>query len=494
MKVNIQKRIFNSFTEYERDDYMDICGWIDHNTFDCIKDVVLLSKNPYLLLLSFTALMRYRDINIHIINPIEGKIEIQRLIYVIQPDLVISTDHDHTFRGCKQIFVAPEYVDYEMKHLPVVEDISFRLYTYSPFPTKINYIEGEVFSVLIDSLIYDLSKFDIIDQNNLGLASVVTNSSDYLIYFIAVKLTNNNVILPSEEEFDWCMTNKKSYFEHNKSNALIITKKELTQLWEREVMSLFQNKFVFWCFTKIPWITNILIRRRLKKVFKGFNKILIIGILENSYMIDMLKNLSFIKFYSIFPLENVLMYGSISQSLDSIIISSNDFRQDHFVPINDYKNPTAYEHSVKLYSHLSSAFISDIKHLFVEGNDIVINGEKRKQYFLLGNKDNAFFNENKFLFPETLEKVINSYPFIRHSALLTFNNKNWLIIVPNADILDANRINYGAFNAIIKNQIVALNKELPDEYKIQNFLVSLDLLEINRFGEISKFALNQCNK
>jgi hypothetical protein len=492
---NIQKRLVNSFTDYELKDYISICRQLDHSVPDKFEqNIIILSKDPYLFLLLFTGLIRFRNISLHLLNPEEGQNEIQRLIYVIQPDMVISTSHEFVcgLYGCDMMIIDPSKVDqsFNERYPVIVQDVAFDIVTYSPTPVRINIIHSEIFESLVNSLMLDLHKFDLVDFSDMGLTSIVSNDTEYLLYFISLKLLRPCFILPTEEEYKWCLTNKKEYFLRNKSETLYITKKEFVELWEQEISSLFQYRFIFSCYSQSPWITNLLIRRKLKKLFKGFKKVLIIGILNNSFMVDVLNNLHSIKFYSIFPLEKVLMYGSISQSLNSIIISSNDFRQDHFALLKEFTNCSVYNHNIRLQKRL----VSDTKSVFIKGPDIKSDGEKREQYFLLGNKDNAFYNKNVLLFPETLERVINSYPFIRYSAFITFQNKQYLIVCPNDEILDANRINHGAFNTIIKNQIAVLNHDLPEEYKIQGFLVTRNLLEINRFGEISKFALNQCNK
>ena len=70
-----------------------------------------------------------------------------------------------------------------------------------------------------------------------------------------------------------------------------------------------------------------------------------------------------------------------------------------------------------------------------------------------------------------------------------------LVINPGRDILTANRINWGMFKSIIWQQIETLNKELPESYKIQGFVIDTNLLiEYDRVGEIVRWPFNNCNK
>jgi long-subunit acyl-CoA synthetase (AMP-forming) len=102
---------------------------------------------------------------------------------------------------------------------------------------------------------------------------------------------------------------------------------------------------------------------------------------------------------------------------------------------------------------------------------------------------------DQLVFPETLEKVINSYPFIRNCVLLTFDNKMVLVVHPYPNILEANRIPWGMFKSIMRKQITELNKELPELYKIyREPVITTSLIEQDRNGEVVRFPFNTVMK
>jgi hypothetical protein len=501
---SLQQRLITSFNQLERKDHNAVCDIID--TQDHGKNrVVVIGDDPYLLTLIFTALIRYHGIKIHILNSLEGESELQRLLFVINPDYVICTDYNTKRKlfGYKRVCIDGETIstmscDYSYES---VYDCNFTVTTYSPFPTKINTISGEVFQAMINAFIQDLHKFNLNPELTVGLIPIVSKNPDYLLYYIATKLVSVMGTLPGEDEFDFVLRNKKEYAKHNQSHVLYIPKKEFVEIWNEEINSLFEYKFVFNSYMKRKWLVNLLIRRRLKKLFKGFKSILIIGVLDNSFMINILRNLSFVKFYTIFPMQYALHYGPISHSLDSIILSVNTFRQDVLVKVPENslilvgKTINALSFKLSDPSDLTTVYsLTDRDNRFIEGEPIKDKGEIREQYFHLGNVENAFYRKDSYIFPETLEKVINSYPFIKYCALLTFDNKLTLVLVPQSDILDSNRINYRMFNSIIQKQIDTLNKDLPESYKIQHFLITPSLIEQDRNGNIARFALNACNK
>jgi hypothetical protein len=114
------------------------------------------------------------------------------------------------------------------------------------------------------------------------------------------------------------------------------------------------------------------------------------------------------------------------------------------------------------------------------------------EYFPLGDVHNVFANNDVLIFPETLERVVNSYPFIKECVLLTFMEKTVLIVNPHSGVLDSNRLNYGMSHCIIRKMIAELNEELPDEYRIRGFVIDdTSLIEKDRNGEIVRYPYNR---
>lgn len=504
MNNSLYKQLVNSFHKFEKDDFEAVSSIIDRRTKN--KDVVIISRNPHLLTLVFTSLIRYFGINIHILNPEEGSPEINRLLYVINPNYAIIThdEMDEDIRFPRMLVIDEDAINQE--HGDTVEDpeeIDFTIITYSPTPSKVNRISSEMFLAMVESFVQDLIKFDLIRPNEAGLIPLATTNSDYLLHMVAIKIArdiyNCPSSLPANEGISLIVKEKKWFFSYNSAKTLFIPKKEFIDLWESTIVPLFENRFIFRSYLRRKWLVNLLVRRKLKQLFKGFENVIIIGTINNSYMIDVLKNLSFVKFYSIFTIKSAMLYGPISRSLDSIILSSNEFRQDITIRCSDnmtIANGPIVTLSFRFFhpENRSIYSLTDTRHRFVEGDFVKEQGVSVKQYFPLGDVDNAFNREEAYIFPETLEKVINSYPFIRNCVLLTFNKKMMLIVEPCSNVLDSNRINYKMFNSILHNQIVELNKELPEAYKIQGFVITTSLIEQDRIGEIVRYPFNHCNK
>lgn len=492
--------LVESFNEESLKDFELVESILDKNIFG--PDVVLISNDPYFLTHIFTALIKKDGINIHILNPSEGTHELQRLIYSINPKSVIVTDKELSEElQYKRLFLinANEITKHAKSHVAKVPDeIDFNIITYSPSPTRINRIKGSVFETMVESIRTDMDNLGLIKWSDKGIIPIATNNPDYLLYFVALQISKfgsyssyTRLELPDSDLVAWPIDHTKDYLALNKATTLFIPKKEFLLLWEKEVSSIFENRFIFKSYLKRKWLVNMFIRWKLKKLFYGFKNVLIIGSLNNAYMIDVLKNLSFVKFYSVFTINNLMSFGPISESLDSIKISSNSYRQDI---VNYYhKNVALTNNLVYTLSFRLSSEDNVIHNLVNTGERFICNEKDRKELFPLGNINNSFQKNGVHIFPETLEKVINSYPFLRNCVLLTFNKRMILVVHPNLNTLDSNRINYKMFSSILQKQIDALNKELPEEYQIQGFVITTSLIELDRDGEIVRYPFNHCN-
>jgi hypothetical protein len=510
MKNNLYQDIVKSFHEWESQDFGAVCNM----TAVCQgeDDVAIVTDDPYLLILVFTSLMPNEGMNIHILNPAEGIAEVQRLTHVIQPKYVIVTDpewyNNFDFReilingdtisnnqGCASDYVIPECED--------GEELDFTVTTYSPYPTKIRSIISGMLEAMVYGIAEDLYRYNLTGYFDSGLTPFLSNNPDYLLYYMALKINpcGSSRILPTGDDIQLVLENRGLYFEHNHSDTLFIPKKDFLTLWEKNISSLFENKFIFRSYIRRKWLVNIVIKNKLKKLFKGFKKVLIIGTIDNSYIVSVLQNLQFVKFYSILPNRSALMYGRVSNSLDTIVLGTNTCRQDIIKEIaynGPFKGKPICTLNSRLYNPVREGVYAliDPSNRFIEGTPIkASNGdEDKKCLYYLGDIRNSFVRKDGYIFPETLEKVINSYPFIKSCALLTFRNKMILIVTPTQNVLDSNRINQGMFGEIIQNQIDSLNKELPESYKIQGFVVTMKLIEHDRNGEIVRFPFNYCNQ
>jgi hypothetical protein len=506
MVNNFIKRLTSSFHDLEAKDYGSICGMLDECDFRKME-VAVIANDAYLLTLMFAALIRYPGIQIHILNPAEGTEEMQRLLYVIQPDYVIVINETMAIElsGCKKILVNGETISNKRGYYESVGDTDFTLFTYSPYPTKVNTISSGMFKTMVYATIEDIEKFHLSVFTDHGLIPFMSNNSDYLLYYVAIKMCacGSSRTLPSGDDIEIVTKHRDLYLEHNDSHTMFIPKREFNELWAKNIVSLFENKFIFRSQLNRQWLVNILVRRRLKAMFKGFKNVLIIGSLDNDYMVHMLKNLSFAKVYSIFPNNKHLMYGLVSSSLDSIVLSANEHRQDMIKPLMDntkFKSKPICIMGYRLFPFPDDSnvgyIVTDYFNRFVEGDALKGNEDQgdRRQFFHLGNVENSFVRKDGYIFPETLERVINSYPFIKSCVLLTFEHRMILVIHPHEDVLMSNRINRKMFCGVIQQQIDTLNKELPESYKIQGFVITTNLIEQDRDGEVVRFPFNYCNK
>jgi hypothetical protein len=181
---------------------------------------------------------------------------------------------------------------------------------------------------------------------------------------------------------------------------------------------------------------------------------------------------------------------------ESIIPVNNNYKKE------DFKRKESWEHN-SLYS-LNTYLISE------GGGDCMFSDKNSRfqlrvknikeygtlsEYFYLGNINNSFENNGVIVFPETLEKIINSYSFIKECALLKFNQKVVLIVNSHREILDSNKINWGTFKGIISSLVDVLNKELPETYKIKGFTIDdTTLIERDRNGDIVRWSYNRLNE
>jgi hypothetical protein len=501
MTNNFYKKLVSSFHDYEKKDYNAVCNIISEKFgyWDNLN-VALISDDPYLILLIFTALIRYYGITIHIINPAESIDEINRLLLSID-DLswVIVAKKDFrglTYKSHQIVINGMTINEASLTPSTTPQEIDFTVVTYTTYPTKINRIAGETFIAMINALNNDLGMYNLCRRDEYGLIPFVTDNIDYLLYFIAFKLNkycnNTDRLLPTQDEIKYVIKERKHFMEHNCAKTLFIPKKEFIELWDKRVQSVFENRRIFKCSLKHNWFVNFLIRRRLKKLLKGFSKVLVIGYLESSYMVNILKNLSFVKFYNILPVKTALFFGSISQDFDRIESTTNVEFKPH--------PPNATKDQIYLCIHRirneENGTIINIPNTSARFIKKMVEGtfHYEDRFCYIGDINNAFEYHDKYVFPETLEKVINSYPFIKESVLLTFKGKLILIINPNQGVLDANRINYGMFKRIIQRQIATLNKELPDAYRIRGFDIGSSLIDKDRDGEIVRYIYTYLNK
>lgn len=498
----MRSRLINSFTPSEHDDYRAVKTLI-YNKGTFLGDVAVVTDDPYLSLLIFTALSGIYDMNIHILNREEGLDEVQRLLYIAKPDTIICTNDEDYLRlnGAAKVLINADTI-VNTKIPADLNDEEYDLYrviTYSPTPTKIQTISGSMIEAMVDSLVEDFEIKGIHKKDERGIIPIATNNIDYLLYFIALKILHPKSAIPTEEEIGCVLNGSDNYKKHNNHSTLFIPKREFVELWDEKITPLFETKLVFKLYLKFAWIINLYIGYKMKQIFKGFKNVIVIGRLENSYMINIIKSISNINVYAIHSIESIMHFGIMSP-VDRLVAENTPLRQliiSSKGVIQTSYNPKLTSISYKLSPKnkpMTLYPVTDPQALYLAVDTLNKDGTNIRNYQYVGNINNVLTPNGHVIFPERLEKVINSYPFVRYCALTSYQNKLILIVVPHSNITDSNRINYGMFKRILKRNLEELHKMLPEETNVGSIIISNTVVEKDRNGNISRYALQYINR
>ena len=108
--------------------------------------------------------------------------------------------------------------------------------------------------------------------------------------------------------------------------------------------------------------------------------------------------------------------------------------------------------------------------------------------FLLGRSKNMILSESgQNVYPEEIEVVLNELPYVAESIVLQREHKIVALIVPNLDALDAAGLTADAVDAIMRQNIVALNAKMPAYSAVNDFELRFEPFAKTPKGSIRRF-------
>ena len=90
------------------------------------------------------------------------------------------------------------------------------------------------------------------------------------------------------------------------------------------------------------------------------------------------------------------------------------------------------------------------------------------------------------IYPEEIEQVLNNMPYVSESVVISEDNKIIALIYPDYDLAKKSGMGTAEIDAIMKENIVQLNKEIPAYSK-----VSLHKLMTEEFEKTPKRSIKR---
>ena len=114
--------------------------------------------------------------------------------------------------------------------------------------------------------------------------------------------------------------------------------------------------------------------------------------------------------------------------------------------------------------------------------------DKDNNVFLLGRSKNMILSESgQNVYPEEIEVILNELPYVAESIVLQREHKIVALIVPNMDALDKAGIGADGLEAIMRQNIVALNNKLPGYSAVNDFELRFEPFSKTPKGSIRRF-------
>ena len=114
--------------------------------------------------------------------------------------------------------------------------------------------------------------------------------------------------------------------------------------------------------------------------------------------------------------------------------------------------------------------------------------DKNNNVFLLGRSKNMILTENgQNVYPEEIEVVLNELPYVAESIVLQREHKIIALIVPNMDALDKAGLGADGLDAVMKQNIVALNSKLPAYSAVNDYELRFEPFSKTPKGSIRRF-------
>ena len=114
--------------------------------------------------------------------------------------------------------------------------------------------------------------------------------------------------------------------------------------------------------------------------------------------------------------------------------------------------------------------------------------DKDNNVFLLGRSKNMILSESgQNVYPAEIEVILNELPYVAESIVLQRSHKIVALIVPNMDALDKAGIGVDGLDAIMRQNIVALNNKLPGYSAVNDFELRFEPFSKTPKGSIRRF-------
>ena len=114
--------------------------------------------------------------------------------------------------------------------------------------------------------------------------------------------------------------------------------------------------------------------------------------------------------------------------------------------------------------------------------------DKNNNVFLLGRSKNMILSESgQNVYPEEIEVILNELPYVAESIVLQRDHRIVALIVPNMDALDKAGIGADGLEAIMRQNIVALNTKLPGYSAVNDFEIRFEPFSKTPKGSIRRF-------
>ena len=114
--------------------------------------------------------------------------------------------------------------------------------------------------------------------------------------------------------------------------------------------------------------------------------------------------------------------------------------------------------------------------------------DKNNNVFLLGRSKNMILSASgQNVYPEEIEVILNELPYVAESIVLQRDHKIVALIVPDMDALDRAGIGADALDAIMRQNLVALNNKLPGYSAVNDFELRFEPFSKTPKGSIRRF-------
>ncbi|HBA12606.1 MAG: AMP-binding protein [Bacteroidaceae bacterium] len=114
--------------------------------------------------------------------------------------------------------------------------------------------------------------------------------------------------------------------------------------------------------------------------------------------------------------------------------------------------------------------------------------DKDNTLFLAGRCKNMLLSANgQNIFPEEIEVVLNTLPYVQESIVVDRNGHLTALILPNLDMVGASGMDNDALNAVMAGNISKLNSEIPAYSQVTNFELRFEPFYKTPKGSIRRF-------